>query len=433
MSFNLPILPKDWTYAPLDSLCKQNSVTYGVVQPGSALDHGIPLIRVNNFRDTHIDLSDVMYIDPTIESKYTRTRLQGGEVLITVVGSVGQVAIVSDKFIGFNVARAVAVIHPLAHIPSEWIALCLRSPLSKHLLASRANTTVQTTINLKDLRALPIPIPPESERMNISDFIGVVDDCITTLRESNATLEALAQAIFKSWFVDFYPVHAKMEGRVPDGMDAATAALFPDSFEESELGLIPKGWHVSNIGKAFILTMGQSPPGDTYNESGAGLPFYQGRTDFGIRFPTQRMFCTAPNRIAEAGDTLVSVRAPVGDVNMAIEKCCLGRGVAGIRHPLGFGSFVFYSAQALRIRFKVFDTEGTVFGSINKKDFQELPVVEPDIAIYKAFNNFSSIINDQVVENEKEIRTLATLRDTLLPRLISGQLRIPESPNELQT
>ena len=266
MSFNLPILPKDWTYAPLDSLCKQNSVTYGVVQPGSALDHGIPLIRVNNFRDTHIDLSDVMYIDPTIESKYTRTRLQGGEVLITVVGSVGQVAIVSDKFIGFNVARAVAVIHPLAHIPSEWIALCLRSPLSKHLLASRANTTVQTTINLKDLRALPIPIPPESERMNISDFIGVVDDCITTLRESNATLEALAQAIFKSWFVDFDPVHAKMEGRVPDGMDAATAALFPDSFEESELGLIPKGWHVSNIGKAFILTLGQSPPGDTYNE-----------------------------------------------------------------------------------------------------------------------------------------------------------------------
>ncbi len=275
--------------------------------------------------------------------------------------------------------------------------------------------------------------PNSEKRAEIGKLLSSIDDCIKALRETNATLEAMAQAIFKSWFVDFDPVHAKMEGRVPDGMDAATAALFPDSFEESELGLIPKGWHVSNIGKAFILTMGQSPPGDTYNESGAGLPFYQGRTDFGIRFPTQRMFCTAPNRIAEAGDTLVSVRAPVGDVNMAIEKCCLGRGVAGIRHPLGFGSFVFYSAQALRIRFKVFDTEGTVFGSINKKDFQELPVVEPDIAIYKAFNNFSSIINDQVVENEKEIRTLATLRDTLLPRLISGQLRIPESPNELQT
>jgi type I restriction enzyme S subunit len=150
MSFDLPALPADWSYAPLDSCSRPNSVTYGVVQPGSALEVGKPLIRVNNFRDTRIDLSDVMYIAPEIEAKYSRTRLKGGEVLVTVVGSVGQVAVVPSRFAGFNVARAVAVIHPLPHITPEWIALCLRSPLSQHLLGSRANTTVQTTINLKD-------------------------------------------------------------------------------------------------------------------------------------------------------------------------------------------------------------------------------------------------------------------------------------------
>ena len=230
MSFDLPILPGNWAYAPLDSCSEKNSVTYGVVQPGASLVSGKPFIRVNNFRDTRIDLSDVMYIAPEIEAKYSRTRLKGGEVLLTIVGTVGQVAVVPSRFAGFNVARAVAVIHPLAHIEPEWIALCLRSPLSQHLLGSRASTTVQTTINLKDLRALPIPLPPADERVGIAEFIGALDNRITLLRETNATLEAIALALFKSWFVDFDPVRARMEGCAPEGMDEATAALFPDGF-----------------------------------------------------------------------------------------------------------------------------------------------------------------------------------------------------------
>ena len=212
MSSDLPALPNGWIYAPLDTCSQKNSITYGVVQPGAALEDGKPLIRVNNFRDRHLDLSDVMYIAPEIESKYSRTRLCGGEVLLTVVGSVGQVVVVPKQLTGFNVARAVAVIHPLPHIEPDWIAICLRSPLSQHLLGSRANTTVQTTINLKDVRALPIPIPPEAERRVIAEFVGALDDRITLLRETNTTLEAIAQALFKSWFVDFRP-RARQDGR----------------------------------------------------------------------------------------------------------------------------------------------------------------------------------------------------------------------------
>ncbi|QIY80962.1 restriction endonuclease subunit S [Chromobacterium violaceum] len=427
MSFNLPELPESWTYASLGDCSQKNSITYGVVQPGKAVSDGTPIVRVNNFRNLGLDLSDVMRISPEVEAKYSRTRLKGGEVLLTIVGSVGQVAVVPDCLAGFNVARAVAVIHPLPHVTPKWIALCLRSPLSQYLLGSRANTTVQTTINLKDLRALPIPLPPENERQAISDFIGTLDDRITLLRETNATLEAIAQALFKSWFVDFDPVRAKMEGRAPEGMDEATAALFPDGFEESELGLTPRGWRTSTIGQSFILTMGQSPPGDTYNEMGDGLPFYQGRTDFGFRFPTQRVFCTSPTRLAEPGDTLVSVRAPVGDVNLALEKCCLGRGVASIRHPNGFQSFAFYSTQNLRTHFELYDGEGTVFGSINKKDFQALPVIAPDNNILQCFEEVVALLDARILKNEEQLRTLASLRDTLLPRLISGQLRLPEA------
>lgn len=247
MSFNLPELPDGWTFSPLESCSRKGSISYGVVQPGVGISDGVPIIRVNNFKDTRIDLTDVMRITPEIESKYGRTRLVGGEILLTLVGSVGQVAVVPKAMAGFNVARAVAVIHPLPHIDPEWIGLCLRSPLLQHLLGSRANTTVQTTINLKDVRALPIPIPPERERHQITEMLVALDDRITLLRETNTTLEAIAQAMFKSWFVDFDPVHAKQQGRAPEGMDEATAALFPDSFEKSELGLVPKGWEIKTI------------------------------------------------------------------------------------------------------------------------------------------------------------------------------------------
>lgn len=161
MSFDLPDLPTGWSFASLESCSQKGSITYGIVQPGSPTNGGVPIIRVNNFRDTRIDVSDVMRVTPDIAAKYERTRLKGGEVLLTVVGTVGQVAVAPSAVAGYNVARAVAVIHPLPHVNPEWIALCLRSPFSQHLLGSRANTTVQTTINLKDLRALPIPFPPK--------------------------------------------------------------------------------------------------------------------------------------------------------------------------------------------------------------------------------------------------------------------------------
>ena len=268
---------------------------------------------------------------------------------------------------------------------------------------------------------------PDDEREEVGNLLSILDDRITLLRETNATLEAIAQALFKSWFVDFDPVHAKQQGLAPEGMDEATAALFPDSFEESELGLVPRGWRYSSVGQLFKLTMGQSPPGDTYNNLGDGLPFYQGRTDFGFRFPTKRIFCTSPTRLAESGDTLISVRAPVGDVNMAIERCCLGRGVAGVRHPMGYRSFAFYSIRGLHDKFDMHNSEGTVFGSINKKDFETLPVIGPTQGILAAFDDISSPLDNLVIENEEQIRTLTTLRDTLLPRLISGQLRLSEA------
>ncbi len=253
------------------------------------------------------------------------------------------------------------------------------------------------------LKNLSFDLPAESEQRAIASVLGSLDDKIELNRRMNETLEALAQSLFKSWFVD-----------------ATQSAL-------------PKGWRESTVDEDFNLTMGQSPPGETYNEIGDGIPFYQGKTDFGFRFPTARVYCTAPTRFANAGDTLVSVRAPVGSVNMATEKCSVGRGVAAVRHKSGSRSYTYYFMRSLEADFACFEAEGTVFGSINKADFHAIKRAAPPSEIIEAFEKMLFPIDQRIENNEKESRTLAALRDALLPKLLSGELRVPATADGMET
>jgi type I restriction enzyme S subunit len=366
------------------------------------------------------------------EKEQSKSLVQQGDLLFArrslVAEGAGKCSIVSEVNEPTTFESSIIRARPNPALASSgYLYYFFSSPLGRERMATILRQMAVSGITGSDLMELEIECPELEHQKKIATFLSALDDRIALLQETNITLEAIAEALFKSWFVDFDPVRAKAEGVHPKGMDARTAALFPDSFVESEEGLIPKGWKCSNVGKSFILTMGQSPPGDTYNESGEGLSFYQGRTDFGFRFPTQRIFCSAPTRLAEAGDTLVSVRAPVGDVNVALQPCALGRGVASVRHPNGHQSFVFYSVRSLKPHFELYDGEGTVFGSINKKDFQALPVFLPDEPLLEAFGGIAAPLDAGIESNEKRLRALIQLRDILLPRLISGQLRLTES------
>jgi type I restriction enzyme S subunit len=170
--------------------------------------------------------------------------------------------------------------------------------------------------------------------------------------------------------------------------------------------------------------MGQSPPGETYNENGEGLPFYQGRADFESRFPKRRVYCTTPTRLAKRGDTLISVRAPVGDINMAAEDCAIGRGVAAARHKSGSRSYTYQFMLGLEPVFARFEAEGTVFGSITKKNFHGIPCVVAAPTIIDAFEREVAPLDSRVEILMRECGTLSGLRDALLPRLISGALRV---------
>ena len=305
------------------------------------------------------------------------------------------------------------------------------------VLASATGTTVKHTSpdRVKQFRFM---LPPLPEQRAIAHVLGTLDDKIELNRRRNETLEQMARALFKSWFVDFDPVRAKMEGRwrpgqsLP-GLPAPLYDLFPSRLASSKLGPIPEGWEVKPLRDCFKLTMGQSPPGSTYNDDGEGLPFFQGNADFGTRYPEKRRYCTEPTRIAHPDDTLVSVRAPVGAINMAWEECCIGRGVAALRHNSGSSSFTYYSACWLQEEIQQYEHTGTVFGAINKSQFETLRVIEPTSELVACLEAHSQSLDNRIRSSALGSRTLTAQRDALLPNLVSGKVRLREHEVERRT
>ena len=187
-----------------------------------------------------------------------------------------------------------------------------------------------------------------------------------------------------------------------------------------------ESWTPGVLSDIAIVTMGQSPKGDTYNEDGVGTVFFQGRAEFGFRFPTRRLSTTDPKRMAQANDALMSVRAPVGDMNVAYEDCCIGRGLATIRSKDGHQSFVLYTMFDLRDELNVYNGEGTVFGSINRDALNSMPISIPPKKVLEKFEAIVAPMDAAIRNNYDEICRLDALRDSLLPRLMSGELDVSE-------
>jgi type I restriction enzyme S subunit len=386
---------------------------------------GIPLITAKVVKSGRIDPPNEFIAVNDFESWMRRGMPEAGDVLVTTEAPLGEVAQLGPERVALA-QRLIGLRGKKGVLDNSFLKYLMQSADVQSQLRARATGTTVLGIKQSELRKVLLKFPPLDEQRAIAHILGTLDDKIELNRRMNETLESIARALFQSWFVDFDPVRAKAEGR-DTGLPKHIADLFPDSFEESELGEIPKGWAVGSVDDEFDLTMGQSPPGETYNEVGEGLPFYQGRADFGVRFPTRRVYCTAPTRLAAAGDTLVSVRAPVGDINMATERCAIGRGVAAVRHKTGSRSYSYQFMRSIDDVFARFEAEGTVFGSIGKKDFHAIPCAAPSRGLVAALEGCLSSIDDRIEVNERESRALTTLRDTLLPKLISGELRIKDA------
>ena len=328
--------------------------------------------------------------------------------------------------------------------------------LIKHNVPTLEAVSSGTTfkeISGKAFKQIKFNVPPLPEQKAIAHILGSLDDKIELNCRMNETLEAMAQALFKSWFVDFDPVidNALAAGNtIPDELKERAAIrqgpgdkqkslpddirrLFPSKFAYTEeMGWIPKGWEIAKLSDLADVTMGQSPPSGTYNDDQVGLPFYQGSTDFGFRFPSIRKFCSAPKRQAKKDDILLSVRAPVGDLNRAEAQCCIGRGLAAIRSKTGYSSWIFYRCRFLKKYFETFNSEGTVFGSMNGADLRAIKSVHPCKNTLKVYENITAAIDQSIRLRSGEIDLLGKLRDTLLPKLLSGEIGVEQAKQMLE-
>lgn len=292
------------------------------------------------------------------------------------------------------------------------------------------------SLNQAIIARLPIVLPDLSQQTKIADILQAFDDRIILLRETNATLEAIAQALFKSWFVDFDPVHAKQQGLTPEGMDEATAMLFPDSFEESELGLVPVGWKTTPIYDLATFINGAAYKAFEPNNEHRGLPIIKiAELKAGVTSQTAYSNVAIPEKYRiDTGDILFSWSGnPDTSIDTFVwhhDQAWLNQHIFRvIPYTAEERSFVLQILKYLRPTFTELarNKQTTGLGHVTVADMKCLLVIHPDKTALDLFHATVAPVHKRMFENEKQAQTLASLRDTLLPRLISGQLRIPEA------
>ena len=308
-------------------------------------------------------------------------------------GKISKVSVLDDDEVGFDSTEYIVfrAIEGVSDADFLYYLICsplVRNPAIKSMVGSSGRQRVQTDV----VADLDIELPHIEEQRKIGSILRTLDDKIALNNAINNNLEQQAQAIYQQMFID----NASSD------------------------------WTEGTLSDIADITMGQSPSGSSYNEDSNGTIFFQGRAEFGFRFQTVRLYTSEPKRMACANDTLMSVRAPVGDLNVAHTDCCIGRGLAAIHSKNNHQSFVLYTMFSLKKQLDVFNGEGTVFGSINRNSLNEIPLLIPSSEKLDEFEELVAPMDAAIRNNYDEICRLEQLRDSLLPKLMSGELDVSD-------
>ncbi|PAU89002.1 restriction endonuclease [Pseudomonas sp. WN033] len=350
-----------------------------------------------------------------------RSKVDQWDLLLTMIGTVGEVCIVSQPNPMFAI-KNVGLLKCGSELRAKWLYYFLRSSQGQQLIEQRKKGSTQQYISLAEIRNFPVSYPANQRDMRDAvTLLSLLDDRITLLRETNVTLEAIAQALFKSWFVDFDPMRAKAEGRQPEGMDAATAALFPDSFEESELGLVPKGWRVGFLSDVCIIASGKRPPDRSDHLTEVySIPLYGGAGLMG--YTSASLFDEMQIVTGRVGT--------LGKVHIAYPPFWASDNVLVVspKLPADF-SFALNWIRSIDVQAL---NRGSTQPLLTQRDLGAQQGLIPSREVLGKFEAIVGKLYERSRSQEQQAQTLTQLRDTLLPRLISGQLRLPEAQKQLQ-
>lgn len=382
----------EWTTIRLGSVVRTNTTSYSPKEGWKYVNY----LDTGNITENVIDA--IQHIDLENEKLPSRAKrkVQINSILYsTVRPNQKHFGIIKSMPKNFLVSTGFAVIDVIPEkADADYLYFWLTQNTVVEQLHAIAEQSVSAypSIKASDIENLEIALPPLTVQKSIASILKSISDKMSHNSSINENLQQQAQTIFTNMF------------------------------EMADVDL----WKSGTLSDIAEITMGQSPSGNSYNEDGQGTVFFQGRAEFGFRFPTVRLFTTEPKRMALKNDTLMSVRAPVGDLNIAHEDCCVGRGLAAIRSKDNHQSFVHYTMFSLQKELDIFNGEGTVFGSINRNSLNAMPIKLPPQELIDEFEDIVSPIDALILSNHDATCRLKAIRDTLLPRLLSGELDVSD-------
>jgi len=425
-------MTSEWRTVQLSEVASEMTVGFVGTMATEYIDHGIPFLRSLNVDRFKINSSDIRYISRDFHSRISKSRLKPGDVVIVRTGKPGTCAVIPEELLESNCSDLV-IVRCGSEIFNRFLCYFVNSAATNHIAAHLVGA-VQQHFNVASAKTMEIPLPPIQEQKSIAHILGTLDDKIELNRKTNETLEAMAKALFKSWFVDFDPVRAKVEGR-PTGLPAEISDLFPDSFEDSELGEIPSGWKVKSLDKVahFLngLALQKFPP-----EDGAPtLPVIKiAQLKKGDSIGADRCSAAVPaDYVVRDGDMLFSWSG-----SLAVDIWCGGDGALN-QHLFKvtsktYGKWFFYQwvKHHLPEFQEIAQGKATTMGHIQRHHLSEAMALIPKPSLLAAMDSAFAPLLDRAFGLRKQSNDLATTRDALLPKLISGEFRTPDAEKTLE-
>jgi type I restriction enzyme, S subunit len=430
-----------WDIFPIKELCL--GIYDGPHATPEKTLSGPVFLGISSLSKGRIDLSKSENLSEDNFKKWTRRITpQSNDVVFSYETRLGEAALIPEG-LRCCLGRRMALMRPnLSKVDPQFLLYAYLSPEFQNTVRERTihGSTVDRIL-LTEFPEYPITVPPLPEQKAIARILGALDDKIELNQKMNQTLEAMAQAIFKSWFVDFDPVRAKMAGQQPVGMDEATAALFPDSIEDSVLGEIPKGWTVSTIGESVKVFGGSTPStkNPAYWDGGNihwATPKILSSIENHVLLSTERKITDLglkeiSSGLLPKGTVLLSSRAPIGYLVISEIPVAVNQGfIAMVCNQQLSNHYVLHWTKENMNIIKG-RANGTTFMEISKSNFRSIELIVPEPEILESFTKKVSLLHEKVVSNLQESANLCTLRDTLLPKLMSGELRVPEGATSI--
>lgn len=428
-------IPSDWSIQHIEDLILDKGISVGVMYPGKHDFEGIPLIKAGDVREGYINPNIDFFISEEVNQKYKRTILEGGELLVVLVGDPGLSAVVPSSMKGWNAARAIGVLKLIDQEEGQFISFALRSRNVKHVLKSFCNTTVQATLNLKELKQVPIPWPKKEEREQIKRLLIGISNKIATIEEQNQTLEELAQTLFKRWFVEFeFPNENGQPYKSSGG-----------KMIESELGEIPEGWELHPMEDLVKVHNGYSYKGSELQESNVAMVTLKNfDRNGGFRFDGFKELVSdryKEKHIVDVGDLIVAHTDLTQDAevlgnpalimkNEKYTKLVVSMDLVKVesKHKSLNTEFLYYLMRDKRFKYHCKGyANGTTVLHLSKSAIPEYLFPFPkDMTLIEEFGAYAYSVYQKISNNIDEIQSLTKLRDTLLPKLMSGELRVKE-------